>query len=515
MSRKATIFKSILFTLLLAYLAVHHRSLFYFVLGATISMLFGFHLRFHESIPSAKALETVRGEVRELQTEVRCREHLERSARNPGPLLTKAHFSRLQKQLPDFSQSTVTEQIERRREFVVTLAKTLTLMVEFFSIQEVESIHFPQAKDGDLKEEIQTHEEFVRACQHANALIHGLRPDIEERFEEFARKTKVEGDRIVNRRRQFVAAVKTAISDFERMSKEQNSHQYDQMRLTTERQSIHISNMIEDFQEHCEQFFIEVLDHIRVTLQAFTRAKLLDTPVPPVPPSPAKGRGRSVTTDNLLVHADRLYNSWVNKYDLFFERNDSSKQAYSALNQLVLLMDSFAAVSETANKSFSKLAEDQPGLLLDRNYFDRTRDVFENLNVNLMGIRQRAKITKGSDAPVNESLMDTLRLTNKIFAIFFSFFEQKFDVQFVNIVVARPHDDPRQMSERKRTSHSEVEPPSLNAMGEEAFLPADLRPSHPFPFEHFLNKYTQILFKEYAVNAYYKVASTAQTDRQT
>jgi hypothetical protein len=496
----------------MAYLAVHYRGLFYFIFGAAISMIFGFHLRFHEPIPMEKSLESNRQEVKDLQTEVKCRDHLEKNTRNPGQNLTKSHISRLQKQLPDFSQSTISEQIEKRREFVVTLAKTLTLMVEFFTIQEVDTIRFPQPKDGDLKEEIQTHEEFVRACKQANAQISGLKHAIEERFEEFARKIKTEGDRIVNRRRQFMSSVKTVIGDFERMTKEQNWHQYDQMRLTSERQAMHIGNMIEDFQEHCEQFFIEVLDHIRVTLLSFSRNQLLQSHVPS---SPVKSRGSSVTTDNLMVHADRLYNSWVNKYDLFFERNDSSKQAYSALNQLVMLMDSFATVSESASKTFSKLMEDPEGLLLDHHYFERARDVFENLNINLMGIRQRAKITKGSDAPVQDSLVDTLRLSNKIFGIYFSFFEQKFDVQFINMPVIRSLEDLKHKSQRKRTSNCELEPPSLRTIGEECFLPVDFRQSQPFPFEHFMKKYTQILFKEYAVNAYYKVGSAAEADCQT
>lgn len=508
MLRKSSLFKSLIFTLLMVYLCMYHRGVFYFCAGLSLAMILGLRLRFTEDSPLSVRLGAAKASNPFVQESVDCQAELERTHRESQHNISKNHFSKLQKLLPEFTFGSINEQVERRRVFLQGLMKSLVLFIEFFTIHEVQSVRFPEAKDPELKSEIETHNKFVESSQAACQRVHELKRHLDAQYEAFSRKIQLEADRIKAKRKQFMAMIKAAIGDYDRLSKEQNWHQYGQLKLTIERNSTQLKNRIADFTESCDHFFIEAFDSISSTLRVLTHPT--DAPGEGVPTAAKRPKSSSVTTDNVLLHVDRFYNAFKNKCDLLFERNDSAKEATSALNQLILLMDSLHSVSEATNKSIAKLVDEHQDLLLDATFFDRAKETFEKLDINLVTLRFQTKFSKSAETPSTNLIMDVLKLTNKIFAVYFSIFQVKFETQFVNIVDTPPAlpDDTRQRSEKKRGSMLELELLPGNTQEDDPAPSADLHRQDTeggFPFEHFLNKYVQIIMKEYSVNAYFKV----------
>ena len=301
--------------------------------------------------------------------------------------------------------------------------------------------------------------------------------------------------------------------NFDSFSKEQIILEFNQIKLFAEIHSSEMNEMIKQFQESIDKFLIGL---IFKTENSLSKALQINANV--LVDKVETNHRSSMSSDHMGIYFEKYVNKFKQNYNGLFEKDEKQKLVKNSFNKLVFLMDSFKIIIEKNEENLIKLAQENQYNITNLEFFNKTYDIYEKLKINLTTLKFYEKLLKQNelDEPTSENTaLEVMKICNKIMDFFFDTFQLKLDLHFLTSDWFK-QDQNAQLKNRKN-SVVEIDD-NFTTISVEDNIGEGIRGENSafvFDFEHFVNKYLSILFKEYHVNKYFKVTLKAKTNRQT
>lgn len=497
--------KSYVITFLILAISFNISSnLFFFFLGCFITLVLGLKVSFKKDLTPEEKQEKTKQQIKTPSIEVNCKQILENRKKSEEKDLRKKNLYTLIKMPPEISTEHINQQLTQRKNTLFDILKNFSTIIDFLIINDITQIQFQNALDNETQKEVDLFKNSINKVENSVRRFVILNQVLENEFLEFQNVIKSKIQEILSKRKQFVANVKKSIAEFDSLTPEQKENQIIHHKLCAEQVSIKLKNLITDFEELIDNFYIDIFKIIDASFCHLTESSKENA-------SPEKNpRKKSINSENVMIHVEKYYNVFRNKWDLLGEKDEQQKLILSSLNQINLLMESLQSILETSAKNLAKIFEEQEKIIADEvNYLEKIKEVFEKVNINLMSLKYQIKFSKGLENSPQNLLLSSFQLINLIMSHLFNFFTVRFNFHFTNVKVIFCNEQIMFPSDRKKSL--------INDSGEIAkilktedsdcesldFLQKKM--TNTFDFEHFINKYLQILFLEYSVNKYYKV----------
>lgn len=488
--------------LLLSFIFSTH--LFIFMFGCLLTMLLQPRFTFIPKLTLEQKFEILKNQTKEIEANKNCQKEIEQNTKkNTQFKISKQHFSSFLKTPLEFSAESVTEQTKQRFDFIFNFMKIFGMIFDFLVIHQISEIDFPcDSENPEHKKEIELFQFLAANCKTGQLRLNELKTIAESTLDDFSKNSKNSIDKIKVTKKQFLSIVKNAISDFDSLNKTDLQNQLAQLKLLSENLNVNLKNLIDDFEEFIDHFFIELLTLVNRYFENITEPNSHPSKDIPVPFK------STMTSENVMIHVEKYYNSFRNSYEMMFDKDQTLKNGRKGLNSLVLIMDSFQSTCESAAKSIAKLFEESSGFLMDTTYAGHVRLLFEKIDVNLVTLKYQNKFIKSTENLKPDFPIESLKLSNKILLLFFKLFQVKFNVNFTNVVSSFKSSFTPEIAQRKKSSFYDIHEttPTLIFPSHLSYENTDLQNPKPcFDYLHFINKYIQIVFTESQVNKHFKV----------